>query len=844
MGEDLYKMMLVAYLHDVGKLLQRAGDREDTCALGEGFHEHDEFSCGFMKRYLGEEYEKLFKSSGWKKSDYASASERIRREGTREVSTTPLLHPAKDREEEGNCWYPVTFLSWSAPSGTYFLDNKTAARSRINYKNIVKELRRLAREISTIEDPLCLLETYEYVMRTVGTLVPAAVYMAQPNTSIYGHSRLASSIYPATRTGKYSLFLVDTKGIQRFVTNVKGESEASKRLRGRSFFLQLLQQAMVDRIASVLQLSEVNNISFEPGRLIFMVPGRPEEKKREVENLLQEISKWSEFELQFTTSLSDEKEISKLKFYVEEEERSNKEMKQGKEQDREERKSNFEEALDQIFKEQRLVVFPSILERPSQDKFGEVTSKWIEVDDENISWLNTLAPGEFEVGDKLSIMNLISLIVGHSARNLKAVVEVIENDLKGEKGEPSEKDRTRDEYEEEFAYYSQKGARGESVRIGKIRIAPLGISFYLIHSPETRDIDVTPVVESLISTLRRETNRVKVFKINDPLNFVFNLSDKSNLTFGYMIVNTFHPVEKDTGVTGLKFKTLDLMGDFIGMGSIDGDEIGTLVKTLSRYPSRFMTFSVLLNFVFTYYMVKRIEEISGNDTIDVVLLYSGGDDLVVYGRWEDTLRVLADLAEGVERMLGYITVSGGFTVFKPAYPLYRAYYESREFEEIAKREKKELGKKGGYVAGNVLEPYLEDVSRRGVRIYSWEDVKKTLEKADSLMKETEIPNGYLYKLHQLGTEIFESVLDSINSDERGNVKYGERASSLETWKARSLVSYAYMNARNPETFAKASKILDLIPYPGGPATEDEVIRSIVRARTAIQFYSLKSRNTG
>lgn len=59
-------MMLVAYLHDVGKLLQRAGDKEDECVLGKGFHEHDGFSCGFIKRYLGEEYEKLFKSSGWK----------------------------------------------------------------------------------------------------------------------------------------------------------------------------------------------------------------------------------------------------------------------------------------------------------------------------------------------------------------------------------------------------------------------------------------------------------------------------------------------------------------------------------------------------------------------------------------------------------------------------------------------------------------------------------------------------------------------------------------------------------------------------------------------------------
>jgi CRISPR-associated protein Csm1 len=844
MGEDLYKMMLVAYLHDVGKLLQRAGDIEDKCVLGEGFHEHDGFSCGFIKRYLGEEYEKLFKSSGWKKSDYASASERIRRESTEKVSMTPLLHPAKDREEDGEWWYPVTFLSWSATSGTYFLTNKESARLRINYKNIVKELRRLAEEISAIEDPLSLLETYEYVMRTVGTLIPAAVYMAQPNTSIYGHSRLASSIYPATRTGKYSLFLVDTKGIQRFVTNVKGESEASKRLRGRSFFLQLLQQAMVDRVADILQLSEVNNISFEPGRLIFMVPGRPEEKKKEVEHLLQKISKWSEFELQFTTALSNEKEISKLKFYVEEDESSNNEMRQDERQDKEEGKSNFEEALDQVFKEQRLIVLPSILERSSQDRFGEVTTKWIEVDNENISWLNALAPGEFEVGDKLSIMNLISLIVGHSARNLKAVIEVIEKDWKGGKNESIKKGREGED--EEFAYYSEKGKKDERIRIGKIRIAPLGISFYLIHSPETRDIDVTPIVESLISTLRREKNRVKVFKINDPLNFVFNVSDKRNLTFGYMIVNTFHPIDRDeTKQTGIKFKTLDDMGDFIGMGSIDGDEIGTLVKALSRYPSRFMTLSVLMNFVFTFYMVKRIEEISGENPIDVVLLYSGGDDLVVYGRWEDTLKILARLAEGVERILGYITVSGGFTVFKPAYPLYRAYYESREFEDIAKREKKELGKKGGYVAGNVLEPYLDDISGRGVRIYSWEDVMKALDNADMLIKEAEISSGYLYRLHQLGTEIFESVLDNKNPDEKGgNGTSRDRLLSLEIWKARSLVSYAYMNARNPDTFMKASKILGLIPYPANSVNEDEVIRSIVRARTAIQFYSLKSRNAG
>lgn len=43
--------MLVTLLHDVGKILLRAGE-EPSCELGQEFYKHDRLTCDFIMEYL------------------------------------------------------------------------------------------------------------------------------------------------------------------------------------------------------------------------------------------------------------------------------------------------------------------------------------------------------------------------------------------------------------------------------------------------------------------------------------------------------------------------------------------------------------------------------------------------------------------------------------------------------------------------------------------------------------------------------------------------------------------------------------------------------------------------
>ena len=792
MDKDVYKIMLVTYLHDVGKVFQRAGKKpKNLCNLNiSEFYEHDLHSCDFIKEFLGDEYAELFKEKVWDIADQASARERIPTENIAEVAETPLLAPdvpvegsdwlSKYKDEK--VWYPVIYLDLSQkrffsilPPENYSLKRMDEASLLINYKGISEKLEDLASKIRGLKDAKSLLETYEYIYRSLMLFVPAAVYKSIPNTSLYGHSRLAAAFSPFK---KFKAVLIDIKGIQRFISNVQKEADASKRFRGRSLFLQLLQQAIIDYIAEQFSLSEINNLSFEPGKILFLLNEDSDTSK--IKAKLLELEEWLEYEIQFSVKESKSYSVSDLHFYN---------PPKGK--------YVFEDLLRELFEDYEIIGKPEIIENNDVDRYGVVSRAVKKVDERNIKMLSSLAPGSINVGDSVSLISLITLIIGHTSRNLRYIVEVI----------------LSDEKDEEQYYDPESG-------VGKISIAPLGISFYLIHE---KGADAEKALRDVVKKNKGKAKRIKVFTVNETIDFIHEglLKEFDKISFGYILLNTYHPVDEEEN-----FKSLDSMGNFIGLGVIDGDKIGEKVKELSKYPSRFMTFSSILNFVFTYIPLFSLsEKMKSGQNPNIVILYAGGDDIAVYGKWDEVLELLAEMQKYVKDMLYQVTVSGGLFIFKPAYPIYYAYRNARELEDSAKEQRKHL--QHGVVDSNIFEHYYVGGSKvKGLR---WDEAMEYLEKARELLK-ADISNSFLYKLYSIG-----NMIEGENKSGEGSKSNKENPIQI----AKGLVTYAYLVARNDKEFEKLKRVYPIEEYKG--VNKDDVVNQLLRLRTLINMYSLLRR---
>ena len=826
--EDRYKLMLVAYLHDIGKVYQRA----EYLRTHSFARKHDEISAKKIRELLSEEYEKIFLKEEWRAADEFTAEleRKEDEEGIIKIAAeVPLLSPLNEVDENFKKYYSVQVLDIKKEPKLYFLHDEKDKASK-NYQEVEAHLDKLLGKLKNYPKGRALLETLNYIFKSTTLFVPAATYGVKygvkPDTTLYGHSKLTAALAPLSKSsGKYGLIRISIKGIQRFITNVVGESEASKRFRGRSLFLQLLQQALMDYITTKLGYSELNNIAPEPGEiilLILLIDKNDYGKAKElIKDVLNKLFKWSSYELQFElhapdvfgdvhnpetfsnvynalwegpgqligfTKISRDVDVDKYGDFVD----KNKDENENKDKD-----GDFANRIFSIVDGSDACV-----------KDGEVS----------IQLMNSLAPGTFEVGDKVSLMNLLSLVVGHASRNLKYVIEVI---YKGDKP-----------IDEPIVCYN----RYNNFMVTDIFVEPLNTKLILISSDVNVDINTIRLLVKNVD--KADLDLIKVLKVNDPLNFIPSISSNDELlektVWGWFMLDTYHPMTEDG-----KFKDLDSMGNYIALGVVDADELGSIVRRLSKRPSVLESFSTILSFAINYVPIKvrdelksRYDECSEN----IVVLYSGGDDVAVYGRWDCVIKFLAMVTNHVNKITG-LSLSGGVYIFRSKYPIYYAYREARSLESLAKKEGKDMKEKGimkdasGLVALSIAEPYLLRYTKKPVFALSitWDEAEKMLEIAHELVNSPKIPSSLLYRLYEIGT----MVHDALSRDNK-------------TLLARALVTYAYLYVRNEETMKELSKVMGStsdLRIPDYPRTDNEetTVKALLKLRTLINMYSLLSR---
>ncbi|MCS6886385.1 MAG: type III-A CRISPR-associated protein Cas10/Csm1 [Acidobacteriota bacterium] len=134
--------------------------------------------------------------------------------------------------------------------------------------------------------------------------VPSATYVDYPSISLYDHSRVTAALavclyelhQEKDENGGFLLIESDLSGIQNFIYNPAFNGQevyagAARRLRGRSFYLNLLLKTLADYTVSELELESVNTLWATGGHFLVIAPNTNKVKTK-LDQLRRRVKSW------------------------------------------------------------------------------------------------------------------------------------------------------------------------------------------------------------------------------------------------------------------------------------------------------------------------------------------------------------------------------------------------------------------------------------------------------------------------------------------------------------------------------------------------------------------------
>lgn len=331
---DDYQILKFASLfHDIGKFYQRADnmgrgkqsydskysklDENDYGKTGA----HSKWSADFVKNYFDDFVEDLVlhhhlpDKSGYvelckmiQKADHHSAKERIKSVDENEVLDTPLTsifsRISLNGEKQDDYYIPLIALDFFSEKGLH--PKKVYEKEGSNLVPEYNELwYRFRKEFDKLknrnfESVLALVKKYTSTM-------PSAAYLSESDISLFDHLKTTTAIancrYLFSKEDKltqsdgqkvYKIINGDISGIQNFIYRVQTPEEASsgmsKRLRGRSLYLTLLSEAIANKIIIDLNLDS-SNILFCGGGRFTIIAANTQKTENVVKNISDEVNR-------------------------------------------------------------------------------------------------------------------------------------------------------------------------------------------------------------------------------------------------------------------------------------------------------------------------------------------------------------------------------------------------------------------------------------------------------------------------------------------------------------------------------------------------------------------------
>ncbi|MCS7121451.1 MAG: type III-A CRISPR-associated protein Cas10/Csm1 [Archaeoglobaceae archaeon] len=642
------KTVIAAMLHDIGKVLERFGEKGNHAELTKEFlkkfdEEIAEIAYGHhrssrlntlkdVRRELKEYAEIVCEADNISsKVEREEIDEEILKDWSKkDRKQRPILSILSTvdigKEDSKDMYFYTRELTLSK----FYLEPKEIDHCRADYAFFEK----MEDEIEMIwkhyfkkrYDFKKLIFTLCNILKKYLFFVPSATYSYKgipiPDCSLYEHLR-TTAVFSYTlleNKEKFVLIVGDISGIQDFIAKITSK-KALRFLKGRSFFIELLNIALAFRICKELEIPPTQIVYASAGNFIIIAPKN--EKIKKIDYIRKEINK----------------ELLKIGIYVAIA------FNEFSYEDAE----NFEKIVEEL----RIEV-----EKMKLRRYGEIID---------------CVFFEQDVGDECEVCKSESEIIEIKIKDeeIKVCKNCYENYELADKLVKAERVATLENKEVYIGIY-EDGRKGKRI---------LGVGFEISTNPEdVKDSDYV---------------------------FVSNSTDFLKETFldngaacGFIFLNlALHDIEFD------EISESSEGAKYLGIMKIDGDNIGKIFSegikrwwskrgvAISMTPSRYATLSSLLDLFFGYCMNiickegKFFTDKPFKEKRNIYVVFCGGDDALIVGPWDQVLSLASKICEefSIFTKNKNFSLSGTVTVVRKKFPVYRSYMIINENIKCAKK---------------------------------------------------------------------------------------------------------------------------------------------------------------
>lgn len=710
MDEKLICLQLGALLHDIGKIIRRAGlDSKEHSKAGSNYLKNNNL--------LADRYKEIYDMIDYHHAKYLSSVD------LKEDSLAYIVYEAdniasgidrvkyEDKQIRGNemdslnSIFNVIRIEKNNLKKTFKLfdfdkngfNMPTSSSIKLNNSDYKKIINHIKDNLNTFKENINP-EKLAIVLEACCSYFPSSSYVDTPDISYYDHVKLTAAIsacfylydkenniqnfkeeyFFSINRSKEKFLLVsgEFSGIQNFIYTISSKM-AMKSLRGRSFYLELFAEHIIDEILSTLELSRINLLYSGGSHFYLLLPNTEKTKeildiyKEKINNfILERMGTTIYFEMVYTETSAEElsngltKEIKtenkvgelfrKTSSKVSKAKLSRYSLKQLKEL--------FDEnsSINKIYSYTKECTIckkaedEKILENNSRD-FGEEAG--IELCDSCKGYIN--------LGKDISQL--------YHTNNDKFIIE--------KECEKLEKGVIFPKYLEGYVNILINDKNYILKNMNKIH------RYYAINSNYTGDKLCKNIWVGNYNITVKDENR------------------KGNL------IEFKELVKKSKGIERLAVFRADVdnlgtlfQSGFENKGSKEPYKNVTLSKSvvLSRYLSDF--FKRKINLILekkdaakdNNELFKKYCDIICENNLsprDIVIVYSGGDDVFAIGTWNDIIEFSIDLRTAFKEFTNdKITLSAGIGFFSENYPIHQIAEKTGNLESLAKANKDSSGK--------------------------------------------------------------------------------------------------------------------------------------------------------
>jgi CRISPR-associated protein Csm1 len=228
------------------------------------------------------------------------------------------------------------------------------------------------------------------------------------------------------------------------------------------------------------------------------------------------------------------------------------------------------------------------------------------------------------------------------------------------------------------------------------------------------------------NSVRSNFQRTKKWSINEPENFLPDPPEA--LSYGFVFYGgnnqaTVFDKEK-TPSERIKFfhelaglESNDEKGKGfhrLGVCRMDADRLGEMAKEAAKSFALNATFSARLDLFLSGY-INEIRKKRDDYCEFLNILFAGGDDLLIVGRWDLVIEFAREIQQGFKKFIGgkdFLTLSGGMAMVTPKFPIAKAVELAGYAEDNAKKRGNAFALLGEVVSWDKEFEFVESFSKK------------------------------------------------------------------------------------------------------------------------------------